>query len=312
MSITEHTSEAAVAILETGTGTATSGAPCLLAATNGSAEADAALRFAAALASREDLLLRVITVLEPVPALPAQPAGVGWHVAIERQRGERILDGVRAELVRQGTHASALTSMLVGSPGATIAAAAGEWNARYTILGAGRHGTVERLLTGDTVARIMRHAVTPVIAVPVSCGALPRNGIVAVDFGETSLTAARKAAEVIGEGVLHLLHIRPEIDVPATDPRAWSDVYESGAQSLMAKLADELKRSQPNVHTTTTILRGHVATVLLDYADQTLADLIAVGQHGHGVVDRFLFGTVAQAVVHAAQCPVLVAPPAGK
>ena len=42
------------------------------------------------------------------------------------------------------------------------------------------------------------------------------------------------------------------------------------------------------------------------------ADLIAVGQHGHGVVDRFLFGSVAQAMVRSAQCAVLVAPPTKK
>ena len=312
MNVREHDSESAVATQDTAAAIEASDRPCLLFATNGSAEADAALRFASALASREELLLRVLTVLEPLPAIPAQPAGVGWHVNIERVRAERILDGVRGELALLGKPPSSLTCMLVGGPGATIAAAAREWNAKYVIVGAGRHGAVERFLTGDTVIRVMRHAVSPVIAVPASGGALPRNGVAAVDFGETSLTAARSAADVIGEGVLHILHIRPELDLPATDPGAWSGVYESGAQSLMTKLADELKSSRPDVRTTTAVLRGHVATILLDYADHVAADLIAIGQHGHGVVDRFLFGTVAQAVVHSAQCAVLVAPATAK
>jgi nucleotide-binding universal stress UspA family protein len=283
-----------------------------MCATNGSAEADAALRFAAMLASREELLLRVVTVLEPLPVLPGQPAGVAWQGGIETDRGERILDDVRAELSRLKLCPSALTSTLVGQSAVTIAAAAREWNASYIVLGSGRHGTIERILISDTVARVMRDAGAPVIAVPTSRGALPTNGVVAVDFGKTSLVAARSAADVIDNGLLHILHIRPEIDLPATDPSAWSDVYESGAQSLMTKLADELKVSHPDVHTTTTVLRGHAPTVLLDYSDHVGADLIAVGQHGHGVVDRFLFGSVARAVVHSAHCAVLVAPPVGK
>lgn len=291
---------------------ASSDRPCVLLAANGSAEAQAALRFAAALASREELLLRVLTVLEPLPPIPAQPAALGWHLAVETNQGERIMEIVRAELKEVAKRPSTLTCTLVGNPGATIAAAAGEWNTRYVILGAGRHGAVERFFTGDTVIRVMRHAASPVIAVPPSCGALPRNGIVATDFSEASLAAARGAANVIGEGVLHLLHVRPVVDIPATDPSAWAAVYESGAQSLMAKLAAELESSHPGVRTTTTILCGHVATVLLDYAGQIAADLIAVGQHGHGAMDRFLFGTVAQSVVRAARCAVLVAPPAGK
>lgn len=282
--------------------------PCLLFATNGSAESDAALRFASALASREDLALRVVTVLEPLPALPAQP-GISWHVTIETERGERILERVRRDLGLREKTVPVLTNLLVGSVGSTINAAARECQARFVVLGAGRHNAVERFLGGDTVVRVMRHAVAPVIAVPATCGGLPREGIAAVDFGAASLTAARAAAEVIGEGVLHLVHVRPEIDIPATDPGAWSDVYESGVRALMTKLTQELRGSHPDVRTDSTLLQGHAPTRLLEFADRVVADLVAVGQHGHGVVDRFLFGSAAQAIVHSARCSVLVAPP---
>lgn len=286
--------------------------PCLVFATNGSAEADAALRWASALSSREDLLLRVLTVLEPLPALPAQSLGAAWPVTIELERGERILDRTRGELSLLGKPPSAVTSMLVGHPGPTIAQAAREWNAKYVVLGATRRNAFERFLIGDTVVRVMRHSAVPVIAAPAACSSLPRNGIVAVDFGEASIAAARSAAAVIGNGMLHILHVRPTIDLPATDPTAWSEVYDSGATSLLARLAEELGASHPDIQIDSTVLRGHVPTVLLDFADRVAADLIAVGQHGHGVVDRLLFGTVAQAVVHSARCTVLVAPPRGK
>jgi nucleotide-binding universal stress UspA family protein len=301
----ESTSDASVASIET------SQRPCLVFATNGSAEADAALRFASALAKREELLLRVLTVLEPLPALPAQPAGAAYHMTIEMEQSDRILDRVR-DTLSSSNSPSAVTCMLVGSPSATIAEAARAWSAQYIVLGAGRHGAIERLLAGDTVVRVLRHSVVPVIAVPSTRGALPRNGVVAVDFGEASLAAARSAATVIGEGTLRLVHVRPEIDLPATDPGAWSAIYESGADALLAQLTEELGKAHPSLHVETTILRGHVPTVLLDFAARMRAELIAVGQHGHGVVDRFLFGSVANAIVRSAPCAVLVAPPINK
>jgi nucleotide-binding universal stress UspA family protein len=123
------------------------------------------------------------------------------------------------------------------------------------------------------------------------------------------MAAAEHAADLIGEGVLHMVHVRPEIDLPATDPGAWSEIYESGAETLMSEWAAKLRKVHPAVRIETTLLRGHAPTVLLGFADRIGADLIAVGQHGRGVVDRFLFGSVAQAMVRSAHSAVLVAPP---
>lgn len=281
----------------------------ILFATNGSAESDAALHFAAELAWREELPLRVLTVVEPLPALPAQPSVAAYQVTIETDRAERLLERVRADLATLPSRGAMVTTMLVGSPGAAIADAARQWYADYIVLGAGRHGKLERLLTGDTVVRVMRHAAVPVIAVPTGCGALPHNGLVAVDFGPASAAAARSAAHIVNTGTLHLVHVRPEIDVPATDPDAWAQVYESGAEALMRRLVDELRQSHPHLETTTTLLHGHPSKVLLDRAADVNADFIALGQHGHGTVERFLFGSVAHAIVRAANCAVLVAPP---
>jgi nucleotide-binding universal stress UspA family protein len=49
----------------------------ILIATNGSPVGDAALHFAIALAKREDVPLRIITVLEPLPVLPSELVASG-------------------------------------------------------------------------------------------------------------------------------------------------------------------------------------------------------------------------------------------
>ena len=282
--------------------------PCVVFATNGSAESDAALRFAIALAERNKMPLRVLTVLEPMPALPAQPSGAQYHMAVEVERAEQILDRIRPELSPLQEHQRVVTSMLVGAPGPTIAEAASAWNAKYIVLGAGRHSKLERFLAGETVIRVLRHAGVPVIAVPSGRGELPRNGLVALDFGPASIAAAHNAASLIDAGVLHLVHVRPEIDVPATDPDAWSAIYESGARDLMTQLGRDLREEHYGIHVQMTLATGHPAETLLDQAERLGTDLIAIGQHSHGTVERLLFGSVAHAVVRAANCAVLISP----
>jgi nucleotide-binding universal stress UspA family protein len=228
---------------------------------------------------------------------------------IERERGERILDRVRAQLATIRTPPRTNSSIVVGPPGSTIAEAAREWNAQFIVLGLGRHGTLGRIIAGDTVVRVMRHGSVPVVAVPFQHASLPRRAVVAVDFGLPSLTAMRRAAQLMGPGTLHIVHVRPEIEVPATDPDAWSKGYEVSVQSSIGKLRKELEIEFPQMHVKTALLHGHTATQLLEYAERIEADLVAVGQHGHGLADRFFFGSVAQEVVRSVRSTVLVTPP---
>jgi nucleotide-binding universal stress UspA family protein len=281
----------------------------LVFATNGSAEADAALRFATALARRDDLFLHVLAVLEPLPSWPAAPGAGVPDVTIEIDGTEKILDWARKSASTLIPATAMNTSVLIGVPGTTIASAAREWCARYIILGAGHHGRLERLLAGDTVVRVMRHAAVPVIAVPASCGVLPRNAIAAIDFGNASVNAARSAADIVCAGALQLVHVRPEPGRQAADSSVWSDVYESGAELLLSRFAEELRKKYPDLRVETALLSGHPAEIILQLANSSAADFIAVGQHGSGTLERLLFGSVAHALIRGAQCPVLVAPP---
>jgi nucleotide-binding universal stress UspA family protein len=83
-----------------------------------------------------------------------------------------------------------------------------------------------------------------------------------------------------------------------------------GLRLLAERAVDEVKsiieQRFPNASVTTVIEMGRAAEVILDAADRVKADLVVVGSHGHGFWGRSLLGSVSNAVIHHARCPVLV------
>ena len=62
----------------------------------------------------------------------------------------------------------------------------------------------------------------------------------------------------------------------------------------------------PAIAITGEILAGPARSVILEEAEAWQADLIVLGSHGYGAWQRFLLGSVSQAVVSHAKCSVEV------
>jgi nucleotide-binding universal stress UspA family protein len=79
------------------------------------------------------------------------------------------------------------------------------------------------------------------------------------------------------------------------------------AQVIVERTVEKLRTK---LDTTTTItgkcLPGPARPVILDEAESWGADLMMVGSHGHGRLERFLLGSVSQSVVSHAKCSVEV------
>jgi nucleotide-binding universal stress UspA family protein len=73
-------------------------------------------------------------------------------------------------------------------------------------------------------------------------------------------------------------------------------------ESLVTCATEKLKKSGRSAFSETTV--GFPKVAIPAYAKEWGADLIMVGSHGHGPVIRGLLGSVAQAVLRAAPCPV--------
>ncbi len=78
------------------------------------------------------------------------------------------------------------------------------------------------------------------------------------------------------------------------------------ARRTIKKAAAKLRKNLAvgNVKISTKVLSGSPKRVILEEADAFGADLIVVGSHGHGALERFLLGSVSQAVALHAKCSV--------
>jgi nucleotide-binding universal stress UspA family protein len=136
----------------------------------------------------------------------------------------------------------------------------------------------------------------------------------ATDFSATSLEALDVALALARDtgAEVHVVSVVPD---PLTQP--WMvegagmdfgelrQVWTSDAERVLKHLVAD---RQLDGRVTATVLMGTPAAELLQYASDHACDLVVLGSHGHGLVRRFLLGSVADRVFKSAACAVLVVP----
>lgn len=133
--------------------------------------------------------------------------------------------------------------------------------------------------------------------------------LVGVDFSEQS----RRTIEEVSE---YATANRSKVTlVYVSDPKAFVPPQavllpeggkpdEETYKADLAKLREELLSG---VDGDSVVIVDHApARAICDYAKKNQVDLIAVGSHGHGAVERWLIGSVAERVVRHAHCNVFV------
>ncbi len=97
---------------------------------------------------------------------------------------------------------------------------------------------------------------------------------------------------------------------PIIDPMGVAMLPAADEMTASAhKLLDEVVKQAGGagvVKVTYKIVRGAPASALLDASKRV--DLLVIGRRGHGGFLGLLLGSVAQQVVHHAECPVVVVP----
>ncbi len=284
----------------------------ILLATDGAGKSAAAAVAARLLARQLNVPFEVVSVLPLQMSYGDAFGGVPMYLPeVDDVRREAQTAAVLEYVARSAAGGIPPVHVRFGGIADEIAVVAQERNATLVVVGAAPHQRVNRIIAGERAVHVLRASNVPVLSVPPGFAALPQRVVVAVDFSPASVRAAQAALLLVAPGgTLTLLHvISPFLgDAPLRDVRGGDPA--DAVQSLFGRLRDELRAYVPQDVSIETLTRtGDDIDGILAGAAAADADLIAVGTHGPRLVERFLIGSVASSILHAAPQTVLAAPP---
>lgn len=226
-----------------------------------------------------------------------------------------------------GAGYQAATKVLQGHPRTAISAYAKEWGADLILIGSHGHGAIGRFLLGSVAQGVLRTAPCSVEIVrtpPRMDGAASAIGmkiLLATDGSDCSVGAVHAVANhPWPEGTVFRVLSVEELMVVGNqmDASSLSAVYPASLLEELVTQAHERATSAAEMAKSLLVRAGRKLTegpstplgdprgIILDTAKEWPADLIVVGSHGRRGLDRYLMGSVSEAVAVHAQCSVRV------
>ncbi len=253
--------------------------------------------------------VELVGVCEPMPGVAAGMDVLPVPAELDEARRASMLDDLRrsVNVAAAGDPAWPIT-VLVGSPARTLAQEAERRGASVVVMGIGRHNPLDRLFGTETTLATLRESRVPVLAVGPNFPAAPSHAVVGLDFSVASVQAAQLALRLLSPGGrLTLVHVRPRFEHPSADWQAWDADYGRTLPPLFEQLSHQLD-VPAGVTLETVTVRGDPAPALLAFAQQSNADLVAVGTQRHSFIERLVVGSVATRVLRTARVGVLAVP----
>jgi nucleotide-binding universal stress UspA family protein len=291
----------------------------ILAATDFSECADQAVAYAGFLAAACPAPLDILHVVEVPPDMPSDDAVADRFFEQRRKEAERSLDELVRRLASGGV--SAKGRQRFGIPSQQVNAAASELHADLVVVGTHGQTGLPHILLGSTAERVVRGASCPVLtiralreerqAVGSGTAAVPRalrRILCPIDFSRCSVDALEYAAQLVqGFGAsFTILHVLEPVFFDLELGLGAVPDYEqtrARADSRLAETREALTKQGLTVQTA--ISGGVLADSIVAVAQRDQCDMIVMGMHGRRGMPHFLTGSVAEAVLRRAHCPVL-------
>jgi len=259
----------------------------------------------------------------------ADAAGVECHLvhvlgkpaqqALERRAADEQ-DRIMQQLVQTARHSvraalpdvvkAAMAERLevrVGNPAWELRRTVAECGAGLLVLGGKHHPAPVRWFGGSTVHHAVRTVDVPLL-VTAPCRATFSKVLVAIDLSDAAQPTLQAALEfsALFDAAVRVLHVvEPLPSIPDVgiqlDEGEHLRLAEVGTSELVASVSESTTVDQ-------VVRCGASARAIADEAGQWEADLVIVGSHGKGWVDRVLLGSTTERLLNKLPCPVLVIP----
>ncbi|MGC4820542.1 universal stress protein [Micromonospora sp. DT63] len=256
-------------------------------------------------------LLLVHGYLHPLGyGVPLNPYDLGVPAPTEESR--QMLEKTAAELVDRWPGLDVEARQVAGGPGATMVEESRR--ADLVVVGSRGLGGFTGLLLGSVGAQVAAHAHCPVLVSrpdeqPIDADAPV---LVGVDGSESSRLAVGYGATeaALRDVPLVLVHVSP-LDGGRPLPDEVDEAqaaYQAEAVRLLAEASAAVRAEHPDLVVREHPIRAAGAAQGLIEASDT-ASLLVVGTRGRHGFTGLLLGSVSQAAIQHARCPVLVAHP---
>ena len=288
----------------------------ILVATDGSNDAGRAIDWIADFPLPADAAVDVVNAVR-LPFPMDQIIVLGWQEFLAES--ERVVAEARRRLEKRWPTVAG--RVLEGDPRKVIVDAATKAGSDLIVLGARGLGAVASFLLGSVSIGVTRHAPCPVLVCRGAARPV-RSVTLAVDGSADARAAVDYFAGLpLPSGLrVRLVAVVEPLRYPTSAPGFIGDTLRAAMQDFenesrqhleaaLAPLATMLRSRVQDVVTTTPT--GPPAATILREAELNDSDVIVVGARGLGALERVALGSVSEAVLRHAPCPVLVVRPRG-
>lgn len=258
-----------------------------------------------------------------VHAAPLEPMPVGLDIGAGLALGGELITRGRENLSRQterlGLQAPELASseVLTGAPHRILADAAEQTGADLIVVGATECGPLSAELLGSTADRILRKAACPVLIVRGELPVPPRRVLAPVDLSPLSGDAFRGGLHLLTQlagdariqlRALYALSFLDALEVRQRTGGIPLEQIQGIAEEELRRFVLEHRPEAP-FEVESAVFQGEPRVEILRELQEQPVDLVMLGTHGRGGMDRLVLGSVASTVARKAPCSVLVVSP---
>ena len=271
----------------------------VLAGSDGSPGSEQALTWAAREARARGAVLTVCQAW--ALGYPAPPTEIAALEFARRSAEQTVARGVRHARAVMGS--LQVRPLLAAGPAASVLCEC-SGDAEMVVVGSRGHGGLAGLLLGSVSWQVAAHARGPVVVLRghwrPAAGFVPGSVVAGVDGSAASAAAAGFAADEAALRGAALLAVCALADSAGS-------LGGAGLREDFDQAIARCEKGHPGVAVHRQVVDGSARDALL--AAACSAQMLVVGSRGRGGVQGMLLGSVSQAVLHHAPCPVSVVHP---